>query len=93
MPLIKPRTHGKLLVRYICHLDREDTETLYVYAHLLDEPIDYGLKQRGLPGTANSWQPQTIRGLRVPVAAPRTRRARRRGAREVAGADTRAPAL
>jgi hypothetical protein len=33
MPLIKPRTRGKQLVRHIARLDRETNETLYAYAH------------------------------------------------------------
>jgi hypothetical protein len=35
MPLIKPRTHGKQMVRRIVRLDRETNETLFAYAHFL----------------------------------------------------------
>lgn len=45
MPLIKPRTRGKQLVRHITRLDRESNETLYAYAHFLGEPTDYVLNQ------------------------------------------------
>ena len=34
MPVIKPRTRGKQLVRHITRLDRENNETLYAYAHV-----------------------------------------------------------
>lgn len=45
MPLIKPRTRGKQLVRHIARLDRETNETLYAYAQFLGEPTDYVLNQ------------------------------------------------
>jgi hypothetical protein len=45
MPVIKPRTRGKQLVRHITRLDRENNETLYAYAHFLGEPTDYVLNQ------------------------------------------------
>ena len=45
MPLIKPRTRGKQLVRHITRLDRENNETLFAYAHFLGEPTDYVLNQ------------------------------------------------
>src|SRR4029450_6889652 len=41
MPLIKPRTRGKQVVRRIVRLDRETNETLFAYAHFLGEPTDY----------------------------------------------------
>ena len=37
MPLIKPRTRGKQVVRRIVRLDRETNETLFAYAHFLGE--------------------------------------------------------
>ena len=37
MPLIKPRTRGKQIVRHIARLDRENTETLHAYAAFLGE--------------------------------------------------------
>lgn len=45
MPLIKPRTRGKQLVRHIARLDRETNETLFAYAQFLGEPTDYVLNQ------------------------------------------------
>jgi hypothetical protein len=45
MPLIKPRTRGKQIVRHIARLDRENTETLHAYAAFLGEPTDYVLNQ------------------------------------------------
>ena len=45
MPLIKPRTRGKQMVRFITRLDRENNETVYAYAQFLGEPIEYVLNQ------------------------------------------------
>jgi hypothetical protein len=45
MPVIKPRTRGKQLVRHITRLDRENNETLYAYAQFLGEPTDYVINQ------------------------------------------------
>jgi hypothetical protein len=45
MPVIKARTRGKQLVRHITRLDRENNETLYAYAHFLNEPTEYVLNQ------------------------------------------------
>jgi len=45
MPVIKPRTRGKQLVRLITRLDRENNETLYAYAHFLGESTEYVLNQ------------------------------------------------
>ena len=45
MPLIKPRTRGKQVVRQIVRLDRETNETLFAYAQFLGEPTDYVLNQ------------------------------------------------
>ena len=45
MPVIKPRTRGKQLVRHIARLDHENNETLYAYATFLNEPTDYVLNQ------------------------------------------------
>ena len=45
MPLIKPRTRGKQIVRYIARLDRENLEALHAYAEFLGEPPDYVLNQ------------------------------------------------
>jgi hypothetical protein len=45
MPLIKPRTRGKQILRHIARLDRENTETLHAYAAFLGESTDYVLNQ------------------------------------------------
>ena len=45
MPLIKPRTRGKQVVRRIVRLDRETNETLFAYAHFLGESTDYVLNE------------------------------------------------
>jgi hypothetical protein len=45
MPLIKPRTRGKQLVKHRTRLDRENNETLYAYAHLIGESTEYVLNQ------------------------------------------------
>jgi hypothetical protein len=45
MSRIKPRTHGKELVRHITRLDRENHETLFAYAQFLGESTDYIVNQ------------------------------------------------
>ena len=45
MPLIKPRTRGKQIVRHIARLERENAETLHAYAAFLGESTDYVLNQ------------------------------------------------
>jgi hypothetical protein len=45
MPVIKARTRGKHLVRFITRLDRENYETLFAYAAFLGEPPEYVLNQ------------------------------------------------
>ena len=45
MPLIKPRTRGKQLVKHRTRLDCENNETLYAYAHFLGESPEYVLNQ------------------------------------------------
>src|SRR5262245_5138225 len=45
MPLIKPRTRGKQLVKHRTRLDRENNETLYAYAQFLSESTEYVLNQ------------------------------------------------
>ena len=45
MPLIKPRTRGKQILRHIARLDRETSETLHAYAAFLGESTDYVLNQ------------------------------------------------
>lgn len=43
MPLIKPRTRGKHMVRRSVQLDHETNETLCAYAHFIGESADYVL--------------------------------------------------
>jgi hypothetical protein len=45
MPVIKPRTRGKRVVRHIARLDQENSETLHAYAEFIAEPTDYVLNQ------------------------------------------------
>jgi hypothetical protein len=45
MPVIKPRTRGKTVVRHITRLDVENNEMLFAYAHMLGEPTEYVLNQ------------------------------------------------
>ena len=45
MPLIKPRTRGKQLVKHRTRLDRENNETLYAYAQFLGESTEYVINQ------------------------------------------------
>ena len=45
MPLIKPRTRGKQLVKHRTRLDNENNETLYAYAQFLGESTEYVLNQ------------------------------------------------
>ncbi len=45
MPVIKPRTRGKRVVRHIARLDQENNETLHAYAAFIAEPTDYVLNQ------------------------------------------------
>ena len=79
MPLIKPRTRGKQVVRRMVRLDRETNETLFAYAHFLGESTDYVLNEVGRhrPG-----QRQGVSGLacrahrlvRAAVASQSTRK-------------------
>ena len=45
MPVIKPRTRGKQIVRHITRLDVENNELLFAYARFLGEPTDYVINQ------------------------------------------------
>src|SRR4051812_8295122 len=45
MSRIKPRTHGKEIVRHITRVDRENYETLFAYAQFLGESPDYLVNQ------------------------------------------------
>ena len=45
MPIIKPRTRGKQLVKHRTRLDRENAETLHAYAQFLGESTEYVLNE------------------------------------------------
>jgi len=45
MPVIKPRTRGKHLVKHRTRLDQQNHEILYAYAHFLGESTEYVLNQ------------------------------------------------
>jgi hypothetical protein len=45
MPLIKPRTRGKEMVRHITRLDRENHDALQAYAEFIGEPAEYVLNE------------------------------------------------
>ena len=45
MPLIKPRTRGKHIVRVVTRFDHETNETLHAYAQFLGESSEYVLNQ------------------------------------------------
>src|SRR3954463_15612058 len=45
MPVIKPRTRGKRIVRPIPRLDQGNPETLHAYAQFIAEPTDYVLNE------------------------------------------------
>src|SRR5262245_25317715 len=81
MPLIKPRTRGKQLVRHIVRLDRETNETLFAYAQFLGEPTDYVLNQvidtvLAKDKDFQSWRSEHSESF-VPRSGSRSRRARR----------------
>ncbi len=82
MPLIKPRTRGKQLVRHIARLDRETNETLFAYAHFLGEPTDYVLNQvidtvLAKDKDFQAWRAEHPESF-VPRPASRSQRGRRR---------------
>ncbi len=85
MPLIKPRTRGKQIVRHIARLDRENTETLYAYAAFLGESTDYVLNQTidtvlGKDKEFAKWRVEHAHS-HVPNAVSRARRIRAASAR------------
>lgn len=88
MPLIKPRTRGKQLVRHIARLDRETNETLFAYAQFLGEPTDYVLNQVIDTVLAKDKEFQTWRAEHPESFVPRLgghpRRTRRPGERQPA---------
>ena len=83
MPVIKPRTRGKQVVRHITRLDRENNETLYAYAQFLGEPTEYVLNQLVESVLAKdkdfiAWRAEHPQSF-VPQTIPATRKARRPG--------------
>jgi len=97
MPLIKPRTRGKQLVRHIARLDRETNETLYAYAHFLGEPTDYVLNQVIDKVLARDKEFQSWRAehpeSHVPRPGHRAHRPRRRRGDPVNAREMSAPAV
>jgi hypothetical protein len=78
MPVIKPRTRGKRVVRHIARLDQENNETLHAYAAFIAEPTDYVLNQlvEGVLGRDKefvAWREQHPESF-VPQAVPRKRK-------------------
>ena len=86
MPLIKPRTRGKQLVKHRTRLDRENNETLYAYAHFLGESPEYVLNQLIDTVLARDKEFLQWRGEHQDSFVPRTRTNGRRtsGARRAA---------
>ena len=79
MPLIKPRTRGKQLVRRIVRLDRETNETLYAYAHFLGESTDYVLNEvvdtvLAKDKEFQAWRAQNTASFAPPTAQPTRKR-------------------
>ena len=92
MPVIKPRTRGKRVVRHIARLDQENHETLHAYAQFIAEPTDYVLNQLvesvlGRDKEFIAWREQHA-GSFVPPPVARNRKKRRRTT-PVAGSDQR----
>ena len=83
MPVIKPRTRGKELIRHITRLDRENYEALFAYAQFLGEPTDYVVNQLVETVLARdkeyvAWRAQHIESFAPPK--PDAARRRRPGA-------------
>lgn len=80
MPVIKPRTRGKRVVRHIARLDQENNETLHAYAEFIAEPTDYVLNQLvesvlGRDKEFVAWREQHGESF-VPQPVPRNRKGR-----------------
>ena len=80
MPVIKPRTRGKRVVRHIARLDQENNETLHAYAEFIAEPTDYVLNQLvgsvlGRDKEFVAWREQHGESF-VPQPVPRKRKGR-----------------
>ena len=85
MPLIKPRTRGKHLVKHRTRLDHENNETLYAYAQFLGESTEYVLNQVIDTVLARDkefvkWR-ESHQGSYVPGAKERQRRTKTSGRR------------
>ena len=95
MPLIKPRTRGKQVVRRIVRLDRETNETLFAYAHFLGESTDYVLNEvidtvLARDKEFSAWRTEHSESFVPPSPAmqpPRKRRPRRRADASASPAD------
>ncbi len=77
MPVIKPRTTQKQLVRHITRLYRENNETLFAYAKFIGEPTEYVLNQLvdgvlGKDKDFQAWREQNA-GSFVPKPGDRAR--------------------
>src|SRR4051812_45017929 len=84
MPVIKARTRGKEWIRHTTHLDRENHETLFAYAHFLGESPEYVLNQLVETVLAKdkefvAWRVEHTQSF-VPPKAPQIRPARRAAA-------------
>ncbi len=80
MSLIKPRTRGKRLVRHRTRLDHENNETLYAYAHFLEESTEYVLNQVIDTVLARDREFRRWRAAHPDSYVPRTTTRRARGA-------------
>jgi hypothetical protein len=85
MPVIKPRTRGKQLVRYLTRLDHENLETLYAYAHFLGESTEYIVNELidavlAKDKDFRAWRTEHLESYVPTPRAPRRHRSRRREA-------------
>src|SRR5262245_32264389 len=84
MPVIKPRTRGKQMLRHVTRFDRENTETLHAYAAFIGEPAEYVLNQLIETVLAKDKEYVAWRGSHpdscVPASKPRARRGKTRHA-------------
>ena len=97
MPLIKPRTRGKQLVKHRTRLDCENNETLYAYAQFLSESTEYVLNQVIDTVLAKDKEFQAWRAdhpeSHVPRPGHRAHRPRRRRSDPVQVRDTHTPTI
>ena len=89
MPVIKPRTRGKELIRHITRLDRLNLETLFAYAHFIGEAPEYVLNQLVESVLAKDKEFATWRGENSQSFVPKTpqgaRTKRRRASAQTQG--------